>query len=136
MSNVWSKHSREQLETCDKALQLVFNEVLLVHDCRILEGHRGELAQNLAYREGRSKLIFPLGNHNKLPSKAVDVLPFRNGKPIPWTDTRGFVFFAGHVYMAAAFLGVKIRWGGNWDSDDELITDQGFVDLPHWELDE
>jgi peptidoglycan LD-endopeptidase CwlK len=134
--NKWSKHSLKQLETCDSALQLVFNEVLLVHDCRIIEGHRGKVAQDLAFREKRTKLKFPNGRHNKKPSKAVDVIPCRGGKPIPWTDTKHFVFFAGHVFMAASFLGIPIRWGGNWDRDEVIIDDQSFDDLVHWELDE
>ena len=27
-----------------------------------------------------------------------------------------------------------IRWGGNWDMDGQIITDQTFNDLPHVEL--
>jgi hypothetical protein len=28
----------------------------------------------------------------------------------------------------------KLKWGANWDMDGEIITDQGFMDLPHFEL--
>jgi peptidoglycan L-alanyl-D-glutamate endopeptidase CwlK len=31
-------------------------------------------------------------------------------------------------------LGVKLRWGGNWDRDGEPVTDQDFQDLVHFEL--
>jgi peptidoglycan L-alanyl-D-glutamate endopeptidase CwlK len=33
----------------------------------------------------------------------------------------------------AAKMGIKIRWGGDWDRDEEL-HDQTFFDLPHFEL--
>ena len=30
-------------------------------------------------------------------------------------------------------MGLKIRWGGDWDNDTE-VKDTGFKDLPHFEL--
>ena len=30
-------------------------------------------------------------------------------------------------------LGLKVRWGGDWDGDFEF-KDQNFHDLPHFEL--
>lgn len=27
-----------------------------------------------------------------------------------------------------------LRWGGNWNMDAEILTDQSFDDFPHWEL--
>ena len=41
--------------------------------------------------------------------------------------------FGGFVKGVASQKGIKIRWGGDWDSDNDL-HDQNFIDLPHFEL--
>ena len=41
--------------------------------------------------------------------------------------------FAGYVQGVAEQLGIKIRWGGDWDSDFDF-KDQTFNDLVHFEL--
>ena len=65
---------------------------------------------------------------------AVDVVPYFKSKPnIRWNDKNKFYEFAGFVQGIASQLDIDIRWGGNWDSDDEL-NDQTFFDLPHFEL--
>ena len=130
----FGKRSRENLSTCHPDLQTLFNEVVKHYDCSVLCGHRGEEDQNKAYYEGRSKLKFPQSKHNKQPSVAVDVVPWFINKPnIRWNDKSKFYEFAGFVQGVASQLDIGIRWGGNWDSDDEL-QDQTFFDLPHFEL--
>lgn len=52
----FSKSSLDKLKTCDKRLQLVFNEVIKTVDCSILEGHRGKTRQNTLYFEGKQRL--------------------------------------------------------------------------------
>ena len=118
-------------------LQNLFKEVIKHYDCSVICGHRGEEEQNTAYAEGRSKVEFPNSKHNKTPSLAVDVVPWFKDKPnIRWDDKEKFYEFGGFVQGVAAALGmVDIRWGGNWDMDDEL-HDQDFFDLPHFELKE
>jgi len=32
-------------------------------------------------------------------------------------------------------MGIRLRWGGDWDGDTEL-DDNKFDDLPHFELDD
>ena len=76
--------SAARLATCDERLQRLFQEVVKTFDCTIIEGHRGEAAQHLAFVTGKSKLDWPNGNHNAKPSKAVDVAPF----PVDWTDQK------------------------------------------------
>lgn len=128
----FSKASAEKLATCHPDLQLIFNEVIKHFDCTIIEGHRGQAAQDEAFRTGKSKLQWPNGEHNKTPSSAVDVAPCLNGK-IDWNDAGYFKFFAGFVKGIACQKGIKLRWGGDWDSDNDL-KDQNFNDLPHFEL--
>lgn len=126
----FSRKSRERLDTCDIRLQKIFNRVIEITDCTILVGHRGQVDQNLAYTEGRSKLKWPESKHNKSPSMAVDVAPY----PIPegW-DKRNFDHFAGVVRAVAWMMDIPIRWGGDWNSDWNLM-DQTFNDLVHFEL--
>ena len=125
----FGKSSQDKLATCDPRLQKVFNEVIKHFDCTVIEGHRGEEAQNKAFAEGKSKLKYPQGKHNKTPSLAADVLPY----PIDWNDTNRMRYFAGFVVGIAATMGIKLRWGGDWNQNTEL-KDNSFNDLPHFEL--
>lgn len=125
----FGKASQEKLATCDPRLQKVFNEVIKHFDCTVIEGHRGEEAQNKAFAEGKSKLKYPQGKHNKIPSLAADVLPY----PIDWNDTNRMRYFAGFVVGIAATMGIKLRWGGDWNQNTEL-KDNSFNDLPHFEI--
>jgi len=125
----FGEKSLKQLSTCHEDLQKLFNEVIKHIDCAVLEGHRGEEAQEEAVRTGKSKVHWPNGNHNKKPSLAADVAPW----PIDWNDKDRFYYFAGFVKGIAATMGLTIRWGGDWDSDNDF-KDQTFHDLPHFEL--
>lgn len=125
----FGKLSQERLAQCDEKLQLLFETVLQSYDCTVLCGHRGEAEQEEAFRTGKSKVHFPNSKHNTLPSKAVDVVPY----PIDWNDTKRFMHFAGFVQGVAASLGVKIRWGGDFNQDLNFKNDS-FIDMPHFEL--
>jgi len=123
--------SAARLATCDRRLQDLFNEVIKFFDCTIIEGHRGEAAQHLAFVTGKSKLDWPNGNHNSKPSKAVDVAPY----PVDFNDTRRIGYFAGFVMGVAFKMGIKIRWGGDWNRNTQT-KDNTFNDLVHFEIDE
>jgi peptidoglycan L-alanyl-D-glutamate endopeptidase CwlK len=125
----FGKSSQDKLNTCEKDLQNLFNEVVKYFDCSVLEGHRGKDKQNKYFREGKSKLEFPQGRHNATPSRAVDVVPY----PVDWNDTCRMYYFSGFVKGIANSMKIKIRWGGDWDNDTE-VKDTGFKDLPHFEL--
>ena len=125
----FGKKSKKQLSTCDKKLQEVFNEVIKTVDCSVLEGHRNKADQNKLYEEGKTKLQYPLGRHNELPSRAADVVPY----PIDWDDRERFTLFAGFVLGIAKSMGIILRWGGDWDMDWE-VNDNKFDDFPHFEL--
>ena len=62
-------------------------------------------------------------------SRAIDITPF----PLDWNDTKRFYHFAGLVQGIALGLQIKIRWGGDWDCDNDF-KDNLFNDLPHFEL--
>tara|TARA_R100001230_G_C5629535_1_gene137508 strand:- start:153 stop:545 length:393 start_codon:yes stop_codon:yes gene_type:complete len=125
----FGKRSKERLATCEKDLQMVFNEVIKHVDCSILEGHRSKDRQNALYKDGKTKVRYPNGRHNASPSCAVDVTPY----PVDWEDRERQTLFAGFVLGVANQMGIKLRWGGDWDQDFE-VKDNRFDDFPHFEL--
>jgi len=125
----FGKKSRERLATCDKRLQDVFNEVIKTVDCSVLEGHRSEKRQNRLLKEGKTKVAYPKGRHNSLPSNAADVVPY----PIDWKDRERFHLFAGFVIGVASRMGITLRWGGDWNMNFE-VDDNKFDDFPHFEI--
>jgi len=131
----FSQKSLTQLHTCDERLQSLMTEVIKEIDFSVVEGHRGKEAQNAAYFKGNSKVRWPHGNHNKSPSRAVDIAPY----PIDWSNKLltqlRFAFLAGYVMNTASRLGIKVRWGGDWNRNQDT-RDETFLDMPHFELDE
>ena len=125
----FGRKSKERLASCDPQLQKVFNEVIKYVDCSVLEGHRGKERQNRFYDENKSKVRYPDGRHNANPSLAVDVTPY----PVDWEDRERQTLFAGFVLGIALGLGVRLRWGGDWDMDFD-VQDNKFDDFPHFEL--
>ena len=125
----FGRKSKERLNTCDSKLQKVFNEVIKHVDCSVLEGHRSKDRQNKLFEEGKTKVKYPNGRHNRQPSSAVDVTPY----PVDWKDRERQTLFAGFVIGVASQMGINLRWGGDWDQDFQVV-DNRFDDFPHFEL--
>jgi peptidoglycan L-alanyl-D-glutamate endopeptidase CwlK len=130
----FSKASIAQLATCDSRLRQVAEAAILVGpDFSILEGHRGKEKQEADFRAGTTKLHYPRGRHNAMPSRAFDFSPF----PQDWTDKAQalsrFTFIAGVMLAEAKRLGVRLRFGFDWnrnfDPRDETFLDWGHVEL-------
>lgn len=138
--NKWSQSSARKLATCHQDLQILANTVLIYHDCKVITGHRTEPEQERMVREGKSKVHWPNGKHNSLPSNAIDLAPYRPGQN-PW-EYEYSLYFAGFVLGIADCLHRKgamqhrIRWGGNWSSqrDGRSFKDVSFYDGLHFEL--
>ena len=128
----FSKISKQRLESCHKDLQRLFNQVVKHFDCSILEGYRTAKKQNQLYDEGKSKLLYPASKHNQVPSRAVDVIPYPF-KVEDWEDIERFRYFASYVRGVADTLGIKIRWGGDWNRNWDF-EDNVWNDMPHYEL--
>jgi len=149
----YSETSKRRLATCELALQKLFAVVILAFDHTILCGHRSEKLQEQAFRQGRTRCRWPESNHNAEPSRAVDAGPYNpERKNVDWPDESvmaslrnsptasrhiktlcRWYYFGGFVMGCAHALGIKLRWGGDWDNDT-LLHDQTFDDLPHFEL--
>ena len=131
----FSTSSKQRLATCHPDLQKVFNEVIKYIDCAILEGARSDFDQQKAFKAGNSKVdgIKIRGKHQvdaKNPlSRAIDIVPH----PLNWRDRERFSYFAGFVLGIATSMNIKLRWGGDWDCDNDL-SDNNFDDLPHFEI--
>lgn len=116
----FSKRSLNNLAQCDPRLQKVAHEAIQYFDFTVICGHRGQEDQDKAYREGRSKLRFPRSKHNKMPSLAMDCVPY----PLDWADAAAFKEMARVMKEAARAVGVDLTWGGDWQMRD----------MPHFEV--
>lgn len=135
--------SAENLRNVDPRLVTILTELIEHIDFSVLCGHRGEAEQNAAHSAGKSKLRFPLSKHNKLPSMAVDVMPY----PVRWPDLSKIpsqfhdearlyartAHFAGVVRGFALARGIDLRWGGDWNGNFILESGDDW-DMPHFEL--
>ena len=138
----FGRASRGKLDNVDPRLVQVCEEVIKSRDFTIISGFRGKDEQDEIYASGASKKQWPNSKHNRNadggltpPGCAVDIAPWFAEEPhIRWDDDNEFIYLAGMFHQAAAALGITLRWGGNWDSDDDIIDDQTFQDIGHYEL--
>lgn len=134
--------SNEKLNTCHPDMQRIMRTAIAwcPVDFGIAEGYRNITLQQLYYAQGKSKIdgIKVKGKHNYSPSMAADIYLWINGKASWNAETMSYV--AGFIEAVALMLWMKgtvkhiVRWGGNWDGDGEILTDQKFDDRPHFEL--
>jgi len=132
----FSVASVAQLQTCDPRLQRIAAAAIEVGpDFSIVEGHRGQADQHKAFLTGASKLDWPHGNHNALPSRAFDFSPY----PADWREAElphiRFAVIAGVMAAVAHGLGIRVRWGADWNRNWDP-RDESFLDWGHIELDE
>lgn len=139
--NKWSNKSLTKLKTCHQDLITLANEVLKIHDCSVFEGHRTKEKQDEYFNNGTSRVKFPNSKHNKQPSMAIDLAPYKPGAD-PY-DMENVLFFAGIVVAVAdrlyrsGLMTHKLRWGGNWSTkaDHPFAFDTNrFFDGIHFEL--
>lgn len=135
----FSASSLAKLATCDTRLQGLLREAIKQIDFTILEGHRNQADQDAAFARGASKLKYPHGKHNALPSRAVDIAPvyMDGGDKISWKDVPAFARLMGYIERIAVERGIKVRLGMDWDGDFRTAghdPGENFLDAPHIEL--
>jgi len=138
----FSNKSKERLNTCHEDLRLIANIAIQRSqiDFGIAEGHRSVERQYDLYKAGLSKIdgVNKRGKHNYKPSLAFDIYAWVNGRSS--YDQRYIIFIAGVILAVAKELkeqgriDTELRWGGNWDGDGQIINDQSFNDLVHFEI--
>ena len=119
------KFGKRSLKGVDAKLVNVLNELIKIMDVTIIEGLRTAKRQEELLAKGATKVKYS----RHMSGKAVDLAPY----PIDWEDRERFHYMGGMIRGIGQQLGLKIRWGGDWDSDGE-IKDNNFDDLVHVEL--
>lgn len=142
----YGTQSKANLATVKKDLVIILYEAIKIIDISVICGHRSvEEQQKLFHADPpRTKIdgITKLSNHNYVPSKAVDIIPYKKGldpfDPNPKNLARyyymmGIIKAIAERLLKEGKITHKVRFGIDWDSDD-VFTDQNFHDLPHMEL--
>lgn len=127
--------SEKKLKLTNNTLELIARKVLSrsVIDFGITHSYRTLEEQNELFKKGASKIdgINKKSMHNYNPSNAIDIVCYVDGK-VTW-EKDYYVFVAGMFIFAAKEMGVEIRWGGNFDMDNDIL-EQDFNDLCHFEI--
>jgi len=144
--------SKERLATCHADLVKIHTTAITLTriDYGLSEGARSMDRARDLFQQGKSMLDPDQGELSKhiitseQPlSLATDIYAYH---PILSVRRRIIYDVSSLSYLAGHILGIaegllrdgeithKLRWGGNWDMDGEIITDQDFDDLCHFEL--
>lgn len=148
--------SKQRLSTCHIDIQKVLNLALSRScvDFGVSEGYRPIEKQQEYYAIGRTvdinkptitniDGINKKGNHNYLPSRAVDIYIYHPDPEIRKKiafDPVHLGYIAGLIESCSKELLEKgettheIRWGNNWDRDGVIAYDQNLDDAPHFEI--
>ena len=121
----FGRRSRKRLEGVDAKLVNVLNELIKIMYVTVIEGVRSEERQRELLKKGATKVKYS----KHMSGKAVDIAPY----PIDWEDRERFHYMGGMLRGIGQQLGIRVRWGGDWDSDGE-IKDNNFDDLVHVEI--
>ena len=127
----FGKRSKERLKGVDTKLVNVLNELIKIMDVTIIEGLRSAERQKELLAKGATKVKYS----KHMEGKAVDLAPY----PIDWNARDDFHYLGGFMLGMAASMGVKIRWGGDWNASSlfkgkRTTKDNNFDDLVHFEL--
>lgn len=94
-------------------------------DFKVVEGVRSIARQ----KELVAKKVSKTMNSRHLSGHAVDLVPL----PVDWSNKQAFSIVADAMFQAAKQIGVKIRWGGDWNENNRS-DDERFYGGPHFEL--
>jgi len=106
-------------------------------DFLVLEGVRTPARQKELYAQGRTRpgqvVTWTLTSNHFAKADgfghAVDLAPY----PVDWNDLKKFDAISKAMFAAAAELGIRIRWGADWDQDGKS-RERGESDSPHFEI--
>ncbi|MCK5237729.1 MAG: hypothetical protein KAR06_12195, partial [Deltaproteobacteria bacterium] len=136
------KKSQSVYDTLHPKLKLLVDMVLLHVDISLIEGLRPQQKQIEYFVKKLSKLDWPKSKHNKTRdpqlkaieykvSDALDLVPY----PTAYKDKEQMIYTAGYVIACAHALGIKLRWGGDWNEDTILNNKRNdFFDCWHFEI--
>jgi len=133
----FGRGSEQVLSTVDLYIQHIFRKGLALGltDISCVSGQRKKTEQNGLYyaTPQLSQKLYPDSEHNAEPlSNAIDAFPYVAGKVS--YNYYHCVYLAGIIMALDKLDSDRLRWGGNWDMDPEIMTDQDFQDLGHFEI--
>ncbi|MEC7118346.1 MAG: M15 family metallopeptidase [Pseudomonadota bacterium] len=133
----FNQTSLDRLKGVDQRLVKIVHRAhqIATVDFMVVEGLRTLERQKQLYAQGRTtkgKIVTWTLKSKHLDGLAVDLAPIKNGQ-IDWTDLPKFDAVAKAMFAAAAELGVKIRWGADWNQNGRP-REKGEHDSPHFEL--
>jgi len=145
--NLFSVVSSGNLEQCHPYLQEVAIRVLEIINIAVDCGHRPQVDQEKAVREGKSKVHYPHSAHNSCPSLAFDLRPwlpqlgvniyntFDPKVAAIWGQLAGVVIAVGNevAKTRAEWKRFSIIWGSDWNGDRNVL-DTNFLDYGHFEV--
>lgn len=105
-------------------------------DITVIEGTRTPERQAQLYAQGRTTpgpIVTWTLRSKHLDGKAIDLGPLKEDGSIDWDNKARFKEMASLMFAAAEELGIKIRWGADWDQDGHPY-EKGEYDGPHFEL--
>lgn len=151
----FGKTSQAKLDTCTQANQNLYQAVVSLMDCSIVEGHRSNERQTELYKKGASKKKAGESLHNTEPSQAVDCVPYVGRQlhgAIPkeltkvindaglqslFSDTLREYYHIGKLNgvreSLARSMGYDYRGGDDWNQDGNTL-DTNFFDAAHGEI--
>jgi len=136
----FGRKSKALLKSLHPDLRNVLNEAILKHDFSVICTVRSKEDQDKAFKDGFSKLKWPFGKHNIKNedeySLAVDIVPYPAPKNSEeWVSPEfayQFCYLAGRIMTVADYMGIPVRWGGDWNGDTKF--NESFIDMGHFEL--
>ena len=149
MTWTWDDRSCGVMNELRQDLAKVIDAARMVSavEFQLVDGARTIDEQRKLFKAGKSKInpdgldpkdLVAQAKHvvNKVEPKAraVDIIIRVKDKPQHTYDRQHLCYVAGVVQSEGTRRGIAIRWGGNWDRDGEIITDQTFQDLVHFEV--
>lgn len=104
----FGRTSRNRLATCHKDIRKIFNEVVKVMDCKVIEGARTKAQQRKNIAKGVSWTM--KSKHVERPCRALDIVPY----PVDWEDIYRFKVFTAYVFAVSRRLKIPLKYGGTW----------------------
>ncbi len=116
---ILGKRSTDNLKGVNPDLVRVVKRALELSpvDFTVIEGLRTKERQAELLKQGFTRTM----NSRHIIGQAVDIVPL----PVDWENPKPFGLVAEAMKKAAAELGFKITWGGDWKK---------FKDLPHYQI--
>ena len=123
----YGKKSQRVLDSLNEDLAEILTEAIKWVDISLVEGKRSPERQAELLKFCKTKTI----KSKNIDGKAIDFAHYHNG--IQWDHRENFIYAGGIIKGIACMMGIKVIYGGDWDSDNNLY-DNSFDDLCHIEL--